>query len=243
MSARPWGKVNDFYLDMVKGRTSLPELFGKEKIPVAHLNILYHNLPGRNFSSLLTWHSDRCINESRSGNVVDFDDEDEEETGNKPTSFHVSSANHLLHQLEGKLLFYRMFARDTKASRNMVKSLHAHWDMHIWLRHLQLHGPPTESFVFHARAAEILLPCAEKDGTCVKMMCIELVANRFPRKMVRVLAATAVREAAAGAEEDALLKLIDATCRRATAPPAPRDGLCLVDAGYTEFDKKSCLIP
>ncbi|KAL2553861.1 Pseudouridine synthase family protein [Forsythia ovata] len=167
-------------------------------------------------------HGDQCIDEAIRGCAVDVVDNDEAETENKPTRFDVSSVNHLLHQLEGKLLSYRMFARDTKASRNI--------------------GPPTECFVFHARAAEVLLPCAQ-DGTCTKTMCIELVSNRFLRKMVRVLVATAVREAAAGAGEDALLKLMDATCRRATAPPAPPDGLCLVDVGYTEFDKKSCLIP
>jgi tRNA U38,U39,U40 pseudouridine synthase TruA len=60
--------------------------------------------------------------------------------------------------------------------------------------------------------------------------------------MVRVLMATTIREAAAGAEDDALLKLMDATCRRATAPPAPPDGLCLVDVGYAEFDREKCFI-
>lgn len=60
--------------------------------------------------------------------------------------------------------------------------------------------------------------------------------------MVRVLVATSIREAAAGADDDALIKLMDATCRRATAPPAPPDGLCLVDVGYTEFNPKICLI-
>ncbi|GFP79421.1 tRNA pseudouridine synthase a [Phtheirospermum japonicum] len=153
----------------------------------------------------------------------DIDDYDQIElAGNKPVGFEVSRVNHLLQQLEGKLLSFRMFARDTKASRNI--------------------GTPTECFVYHARAAEADLPCL-KDGTSTRTMCIELVANRFLRKMVRVLVATAIREAAAGAEDDALLKLLDATCRRATAPPAPPDGLCLVDVGYTEFDKKSCLIP
>nr|XP_027072367.1 uncharacterized protein LOC113697102 isoform X1 [Coffea arabica] len=149
------------------------------------------------------------------------DDKDQIEAGNKPTRFEVSKVNQLLSQLEGKLLSYKMFARDTKASRNV--------------------GPPTECFVFHARATEAILPCTQ-DGSETKIMCIELVANRFLRKMVRVLVATAVREAAAGAEEDALLKLMDATCRRATAPPSPPDGLCLVDVGYTDFDKKICFI-
>lgn len=61
--------------------------------------------------------------------------------------------------------------------------------------------------------------------------------------MVRVLVATAVREAAAGCSDDALLQLIDAPCRRATAPPAPPDGLCLVDVGYEDFRRENCFIP
>lgn len=61
--------------------------------------------------------------------------------------------------------------------------------------------------------------------------------------MVRVLVATSIREAAAGAEEDILIRLMDASCRRASAPPAPPDGLCLVDVGYTEFDPENCIIP
>ncbi|KAK4414909.1 tRNA pseudouridine synthase A [Sesamum alatum] len=164
---------------------------------------------------------DECFHEEKCAHVTNGDDQHESQTGNKPLTFEISRVNHLLHQLEGKLLSFRMFARDTKASRNI--------------------GPPTECFLFHARAAEAYLPC--KDGTRTKTMCVELVANRFLRKMVRVLVATAIREAAAGADDDALLKLMDATCRRATAPPAPPDGLCLVDVGYTEFDRKNCLIP
>jgi tRNA U38,U39,U40 pseudouridine synthase TruA len=73
-------------------------------------------------------------------------------------------------------------------------------------------------------------------------MCVELVANRFLRKMVRVLVATAVREAAAGATPDNLLKLMHATCRRASAPPAPPEGLCLVDIGYTDINQENFLI-
>ncbi|GJM97755.1 hypothetical protein PR202_ga14707 [Eleusine coracana subsp. coracana] len=79
-----------------------------------------------------------------------------------------------------------------------------------------------------------------KEG--LRVMCIELVANRFLRKMVRVLVATAIREAAAGAGKDALLNLMEATDRRATAPPAPPEGLCLVDVGYEEFDRQKCFI-
>lgn len=161
-----------------------------------------------------------CNGETVENLIVD--DGDELESGKKPRKFSISRVNQLLRQLEGKLLSYTMFARDTKASRSV--------------------GPPSQCFVYHARATEAQLPYSDC-GEGRKVMCVELVANRFLRKMVRVLLATSIREAAAGAEEDALLKLMDATCRRATAPPAPADGLCLVDVGYTEFDSQNCLIP
>lgn len=153
--------------------------------------------------------------------ICDSDSKDGLENENKSYVFSVRKVNRLLQKLEGKLLSYKMFARDTKASRN--------------------DGPPTECFVHHARAMEAKLPITE-NGEETRVMCIELVANRFLRKMVRVLVATTIREAAAGAEDDALLKLMDATCRRATAPPAPPDGLCLVDVGYAEFEREKCFI-
>lgn len=160
--------------------------------------------------------------------IMSEDDELEiEETSNalevveKPSDFSVSKVDQLLQHLQGKVLSYKMFARDTKAARN--------------------EGPPTECFMYHARAAEIRLSSSD----CVegrRVMCVELVANRFLRKMVRVLVATSIREAAAGAEDDALLKLLEASCRRATAPPAPSEGLCLFDVGYTDFDPQTSLI-
>ncbi|KAL8170963.1 hypothetical protein V2J09_022767, partial [Rumex salicifolius] len=87
---------------------------------------------------------------------------DELESKNKPTTFSTIRVNQLLQELEGKLLSYKMFARDTKASRNV--------------------GPPTECFIYHARAAEASLPCLDHKGA-TKIMCIELVANRFLRKV------------------------------------------------------------
>lgn len=153
--------------------------------------------------------------------IHDSASKDELENEKKSYVFSVSKVNQLLRKLEGRLLSYKMFARDTKASRN--------------------DGPPTECFVYHARAMEVSLPSTDY-GEETKVMCVELVANRFLRKMVRVLVATSIREAAAGAEDDALIKLMDATCRRATAPPAPPDGLCLVDVGYTEFDPQKCFV-
>ncbi|XP_062115285.1 uncharacterized protein LOC133829583 [Humulus lupulus] len=165
--------------------------------------------------------SNENCSDKRNGWEADNNDIEELESGKKPQTFSVNRVNQLLQQLEGKLLSYKMFARDTKASRN--------------------EGPPTECFLYHARATEAQLPTSDcTEGT--RVMCVELIANRFLRKMVRVLVATSIREAAAGAEEDALLKLMDATCRRATAPPAPPDGLSLVDVGYTEFNSQICFI-
>ncbi|MCL7022958.1 hypothetical protein MKW94_026831 [Papaver nudicaule] len=148
------------------------------------------------------------------------------ECRNKPRSFSVERVNQLLLQLEGKSLSYRMFARDTKASRST--------------------GPPTECFIYHARATEARLPFVEEvygnDNKGQKVMCVELIGNRFLRRMVRVLVATTIREAAAGADDEALLNLMEATCRRATAPPAPPDGLCLLDVGYEDFNPANTLI-
>ncbi|PIA43976.1 hypothetical protein AQUCO_01800204v1 [Aquilegia coerulea] len=159
------------------------------------------------------------------GEYLEYDDT--AASGKKPRTFSIHKVNQLLLPLQGRSLSYKMFARDTKASRST--------------------GPPTECIIYHARAAEASLPCDNevcgKGGKRLKVMCVELVANRFLRRMVRVLVATLIREAAAGADNDALLKLMDATCRRATAPPAPPDGLCLVDVGYKEFNPENCIIP
>lgn len=46
-------------------------------------------------------------------------DEDGLEGAKKPRRFNIHRVNQLLQQLEGKLLSYKMFARDTKASRNV----------------------------------------------------------------------------------------------------------------------------
>lgn len=65
-----------------------------------------------------------------------------------------------------------------------------------------------------------------------RALLVELIADRFLRRMVRVLVSTAVREAAAGAPLDILCQLAETGERRATAPPAPAQGLCLCQVGY-----------
>ncbi|KAI3974457.1 hypothetical protein MKX01_017950 [Papaver californicum] len=167
-----------------------------------------------------------CLNVEEKDECLVVDVENGVECQNKPRSFSIKRVNELLLQLEGKSLSYRMFARDTKASRST--------------------GPPTECFIYHARATEARLPFIEEvygnDNRGQKVMCVELIGNRFLRRMVRVLVATTIREAAAGADDEALLNLMEATCRRATAPPAPPDGLCLLDVGYEEFNPENTLI-
>ena len=72
-------------------------------------------------------------------------------------------------------------------------------------------------------------------------MVVELVANRFVRKLVRVLVVTAAREAAAGAADDVLLALAATRERAATAAPAPPQGLFLAGVGYgdhPEWDER-----
>ncbi|KFK36937.1 hypothetical protein AALP_AA4G191800 [Arabis alpina] len=188
-----------------------------------HENFIFDENHGKQKNGLLSEENTEEV-------ILSEDDEFEiEESGKvnglevveKPSDFSVSKVDQLLQQLQGKVLSYKMFARDTKAARN--------------------EGPPTECFMYHARAAEIRLACSEyAEGR--RVMCVELVANRFLRKMVRVLVATSIREAAAGAENDSLLKLLEASSRRATAPPAPSEGLCLFDVGYTDFDPQTSLI-
>lgn len=60
----------------------------------------------------------------------------------------------------------------------------------------------------------------------------DLVAEGFLRRQVRILVATALREARAGAPADRLLELARAGDRRKTAAPAPPDGLYLTKIVY-----------
>ncbi|MCO5598437.1 hypothetical protein L7F22_052532 [Adiantum nelumboides] len=141
----------------------------------------------------------------------------------KPKMLHVGAVNELLMQLEGQHHSFTVFARDTKISRSR--------------------GPPTECFIYHARAAVAELPLIEPGSKQrSQVLCVELVANRFLRKMVRVLVATSIREASAGASSDSLVRLTRASCRRASAPPAPACGLCLSEVGYEDFAGSNLLI-
>lgn len=64
---------------------------------------------------------DECDKHMGEKNIEDLiiSDDAELEAGEKPKSFNVSRVDQLLRKLEGKLLSYKMFARDTKPSRNV----------------------------------------------------------------------------------------------------------------------------
>nr|CAB3468653.1 unnamed protein product [Digitaria exilis] len=221
MYARPWSSVLDFYAELVRtgaGSAGLAKLFAKDEVARE-----FHP----NFAA--KWRRYMYIFPLDEDAKLIFGDEhssealENSEHNIKPQNFDVAKVDETLRKLSGKTLSYKMFARDTQASRSV--------------------GPPTECFMFHSRAAVAKLFSSNEDcKEGMRVMCVELVANRFLRKMVRVLVATAIREAATGAGEDALLNLMEATDRRATAPPAPPEGLCLVDVGYKDFDKQRCFI-
>jgi tRNA pseudouridine38-40 synthase len=61
---------------------------------------------------------------------------------------------------------------------------------------------------------------------------IDLLADAFLRKQVRVMVATAIREAAADAPDEALATIAASGDRTRAAPPAPAEGLVLVRAVY-----------
>jgi tRNA pseudouridine38-40 synthase len=60
----------------------------------------------------------------------------------------------------------------------------------------------------------------------------DFLADGFLRHQIRVLVATALREAALRSEDDALLFLAESQDRRLTAAPMTPEGLTLVRVGY-----------
>lgn len=67
-------------------------------------------------------------------------------------------------------------------------------------------------------------------------MCVQLLGDRFIRRMIRVLVATAMREALPAAQHvggpDALLEVAQARNRLVTPMALVAAGLCFAEAGY-----------
>ncbi|CAI7862617.1 unnamed protein product [Closterium sp. NIES-53] len=172
----------------------------------------------------------------------------------KPACMHVARVHALLHALEthtrahGPTCF-RAFARDTAAGRGSGSATVCNlWRARAFEANLPVAaekaGEP-EGALAEGRAMCIPTGEAGAAGTAgvasaaggagMRVLCVELVGDRFLRRMVRVLVATAVREAAAGGGDTCLLRLAATGERRSTAPPAPAAGLCLVDVGYSDI--------
>lgn len=106
----------------------------------------------------------------------------------------------------------------------MLAALVGRRDFNAYARETPL-GKKTEKTLIEARARAV----AGESGPIVRF---DIAGDAFLRRQVRVIVATALREAAAGADTDVLLRLAEGGDRRATALPAPSDGLYLVKVGY-----------
>ncbi|KAL3776544.1 hypothetical protein ACHAW5_008706 [Stephanodiscus triporus] len=93
--------------------------------------------------------------------------------------------------------------------------------------------------LYHARAGIVEWVCGNY-GTGApaqnkRAICIELVGDRFLRRMVRILVATALREAnCVDCNPDAILNILLAGDRNRGARAAPPDGLIFVGAQFTQ---------
>ena len=126
--------------------------------------------------------------------------------------FHVEMLDLLLRELEGKSLDY------FGLSYGKVK---------------------TETTVCHlerSRATMVSYNSADKSKP-QHAICIELIGDRFLRRMVRILVATALREVLFASEPnnlqgDELIKIVNQKDRTMSALPAPSDGLIFVASAF-----------
>ena len=108
---------------------------------------------------------------------------------------------------------------DVEAINAMLHRLRGERSFHAYARRT----PPEQNTVLRLIRAN-----AHRQGGTLRF---ELEADRFLRRMVRVLVATALREAT-GEQPLRMLALAEGGERQATAPPAPPDGLTLWRVNY-----------
>jgi len=65
---------------------------------------------------------------------------------------------------------------------------------------------------------------------------VELTADRFLRRMVRILVSSAIRAARHHADDRELRRIVLEGKREGAALPAPPEGLCMVGVGYDSYD-------
>jgi len=97
----------------------------------------------------------------------------------------------------------------------------------------------------HSASAELVhLDDSSLDTQPCSALPVQLVGDRFVRRMVRVLVATLVRESVLGStdmSERRLRDIAESRDRLASAPAAPACGLCLVGAGYDGASPQAAL--
>jgi hypothetical protein len=121
----------------------------------------------------------------------------------------------------------------------------------LFERHLTSALPPAgkncQCHILRASATLVTIPAGtgpaeqQQQQQPTRALLIELVGDRFLRKMVRVLVGSVVREALAQAarlpgDSGALVALAEAGERPATGMPAPATGLCFAGVGYGDME-------
>lgn len=147
----------------------------------------------------------------------------------------------VLSWLQGQQLDYYAFGRSTPKGRNSVCTmLHASakllympqpldapasWKAAVCLRSSTSGDKDEFDILFQSEAANA--PSNQR----VPVVCIQLIADRYLRRMVRTLVATAVMSAIWD-EPTRLKDALHSRDRRDTAYSAPATGLCFTGAGY-----------
>ena len=144
--------------------------------------------------------------------LIDVNDDASDAITPKITRHIVPKLNSVLKTLEGKELDYlAMSYGKVKTQTTLCTLLHARAGIVEWKCNNDSESPKRKQAI-----------------------CIELVGDRFLRRMVRLLVATALREAsgADGCDDNALLNILTSMDRTYRARAAPPDGLIFVGAGY-----------
>eukprot|EP00967_Tisochrysis_lutea_P148596 scaffold284191_cov31-Tisochrysis_lutea.AAC.1 len=97
-------------------------------------------------------------------------------------------------------------------------------------------GKNTTTTILHARASQVFLPGDGSDGEQTSAIRFDIVGDRFLRRQVRCLVATAILAVRKSPNnERTLIDLATSGDQRKTAPAAPGIGLCFVQAGYDSY--------
>lgn len=114
---------------------------------------------------------------------------------------------------------------DARRLSRMIEPLAGLHDFYAFSRST----PPEASTVRRIFAAEVRRVRLEGERSGLAFV---FSGNGFIRHQIRVMVATLLREARAGASEDRMLELLVARDRARTAEPAPPEGLILTKIGY-----------